>query len=170
MPLTLLTQSSLPAWPPWEPFCLNGLDHGGPPWLFLLSLAFFGHCLHSLASPAWLLWEPSCLSGLKPSSLPWFAFGPASRPAIRRTILSKWTQPGGPPWLSLSFPVELPLELSFNDRFRLFDFVYSALLFHHFCYCLKNFSLLYFWSWLYIPGILIPWTATTLQVFSFNII
>jgi hypothetical protein len=65
-----LTWFSLPSGPPREPSYLSGLEPGGPPWLSLLSLAFFCYCTCNPASLTWLPWEPSNLGGLEPGSPP----------------------------------------------------------------------------------------------------
>ncbi len=61
----LLTQSSLPTWPPWKLSDLSGLKPGSP-------LSCLWPLLMQSSLPAWLSWEPSDLSGLSPDGPPWF--------------------------------------------------------------------------------------------------
>ncbi len=147
--LPLLSQWSLPAWLPWEPSNLKGLNPSGPPWL---------PPGMSLATD--LAIQPPCLTTV-------------------RTILSKWTQPQRSPlafiWLSLCvcpFWAHIcPCQVTDSAYFILYIDLHSALIALFITivsFIVTVFLLLYVYCGLYILCTLI-FVTTTLQVFSINI-
>ncbi len=113
----LLLRSSLPAWLPWEPSDLSGLELVVP-LKIQLTLSFFWpqHMRSSL--PAWPSWEPYELIGLESDGPHWVAFGhysngPASPPNYPKNNLNRvnsiWMVPIGLQSVSPWVPPELHL-------------------------------------------------------------
>ncbi len=71
-------RSSLPAWLPWEPSDLSGLEPGSAAWDLAYIWVSLATASQQSSLPTWSSWEPSDLSGLKPDGPLWVAFGHSS--------------------------------------------------------------------------------------------